>query len=114
MTQALPNLTRKLDLQTRERVTDNAGGFSDTWVTLGTLWAEVTARTGRLGSDDAAPVSTVGYRIVVRAAAPGDPARPRPGQRLTEGARRFAITAVADWGSGGRFLVVFAEEEVTA
>lgn len=110
---ALPNLTRRLTLEARQRVPDNAGGFSETWVVLGTLWAEVTARAGRLGADDAAPISTVGYRIVVRAAGTGDPARPRPGQRMVEGARRFAITAVADWGSGGRYLIVFADEEVT-
>jgi head-tail adaptor len=54
------------------------------------------------------------YRIVVRAAPPGAPSRPQAGQRFREGGRLFAIRAVAEAGGAGRFLVCFAEEEVSA
>ena len=52
------------------------------------------------------------YRIVVRAAPMGSDARPRPDQRFREGARVFAIRAVAEEDAAGRYLVCFADEEV--
>lgn len=109
----VPNLSRRLVLETPERVADGAGGFSETWVPRGTLWAAMTAQGGGEGASGQGTVSKVAWRIVLRAAPPGSPARPRPGQRLTEGARRFAITAVAERDAAGRYLTVFAEEEVT-
>ncbi len=109
----LPNLRRRLVLETPQRVADGAGGFSETWVPLGTLWAEMSAQGGRERGAGEGPVSLVSWRIVLRAAPQGSPARPRAGQRLTEGARRFAITAVAEWGAAGRYLTVFADEEVS-
>ena len=42
-----PRLNRKLVLEAPERVSDGAGGFSEAWVPLGVLWAEIAARTGR-------------------------------------------------------------------
>jgi head-tail adaptor len=110
----LPNLTRRLVLETPERAADGAGGHTETWVPLGTLWAGMTALAGREQAAGQGPVSRVAWRIVLRAAPPGSPARPRPGQRLTEGARHFAITAVAEGDVTGRYLTVFADEEVTA
>ncbi len=50
-------------------------------------------------------------RIVVRAAPEGHPARPEPGQRLVEGARRYRILAVAETDAAGLYLTCFAREE---
>lgn len=106
------HLTRQLVLEAAERMPDGAGGFAEAWVGLGTLWAEMVARTGRTRGGEEVPVSATGYRITVRAAPEGAAARPRPGQRFRDGARVFHIEAVAERDAGARFLVCFAREEV--
>ena len=62
------DLNRKLVLEEAVRAPDGAGGFAETWAQLGTLWAEVVARTGRERGGEAVPVSATAYRITVRAA----------------------------------------------
>ncbi len=109
----LPVLNRQLVLESAQRAADGAGGFTETWVALGTLWAEVEARTGRERTGAEVTISTMRYRITVRAAPVGSPARPQPGQRLRDGARLFAIRAVSEADAKGRFLTCFAVEEVT-
>lgn len=109
-----PVLNRPLVLEQRGQVSDGAGGLVDSWEALGTLWADVQLRSGRdAGGQDVALGLTV-YRIVVRGAPVGAASRPKPGQRFRDGARLFAIRAVAESGADGRFLVCFAEEEVAA
>ena len=108
------HLNRRLVLEAPERVPDGAGGYVDGWITLGTLWAEVVARTGREKQGEAVPVSNVGYRITVRGAPVGATNRPLPDQRFREGTRVFRILAVAEHDHDGRFLTCFAEEEVAA
>jgi head-tail adaptor len=49
--------------------------------------------------------------VIVRAAPPGAASRPQPGHRLRAGNRRFAVEAVADLGTDGRYLVCYAREE---
>lgn len=109
-----PNLSRKLVLEAPQKVADGAGGYVVTWASLGDVWAEVSARTGREKAGGAAPLSTVGYRIVVRGAPFGDSRRPSPDQRFREGARVFRILAVAERDPEGRYLICFADEEVVA
>ncbi len=109
-----PHLNRKLVLEAPIRVADGAGGFAETWEALGTVWAEITARSGSERSIAGVPVSRVGYRIVVRGAPEGSSMRPSPDQRFVEGARRFVIRAVADRDPQGRYLTCFADEEVAA
>lgn len=108
-----PRLSRALVLEAPGDVPDGAGGFADGWTPLGTLWAEVTPRAGREAAGPADPVARAGFRIRVRAAPPGDPARPRPGQRFAEGGRRFRILAVAEADPRGLYLDCLAEEELS-
>ncbi|WP_322865508.1 head-tail adaptor protein [Aquicoccus sp. G2-2] len=105
-------LNRRLVLEAPERLPDGAGGFSEGWTMLGTLWAQVDARTGREKQGEAVPVSNVGYRITLRAAPVGHSMRPQPDQRLRDGTRVFRILAVAEAAPDGRYLTCFAEEEV--
>ncbi len=105
-------LNRQLVLEAPERIADGAGGFDETWVAKGTLWAEVRARTGRETTGGGAQVSNTGYRITVRAAPYGAASRPKPEQRFRDGTRIFRIEAVAEMDPVGRFLTCFAEEEV--
>ncbi|MFC6687789.1 head-tail adaptor protein [Jhaorihella thermophila] len=109
-----PRLNRALVLERPVRAPDGAGGFSEAWEALGTVWAEVTARTGRERGEAGMPVSTVVYRIVLRAAPVGASMRPEAGQRFRDGARIFAIRAVAERDPDGRFLICFCDEEVAA
>jgi head-tail adaptor len=107
-----PRLNRQLLLEAPDQVSDGAGGFAQVWVPLGHLWADVQARTGRETAQSGAPISTMTYRITVRAAPYGTPERPEPQQRFREAARIFVINAVAEDGSDGRYLTCFATEEV--
>jgi head-tail adaptor len=109
---SLPVLSHALVLEAPERVSDGSGGYVEGRVALGTLWAEITARTGRETAHGGAPVSRVGYKIVVRGAPFGTPARPMAEQRFRDGARVFTIQAVAERDPDGRYLTCFAEEEV--
>lgn len=107
-------LDRALVLEAPVRVADGAGGFALNWTALGTLWAEVVAGTGRETAGEELLRASVPYRITVRAAAVGAPSRPRPEQRLRDGARIFTILAVAERDAEGRYLTCFSREEVPA
>ena len=107
-------LTRKLALEAPQQVPDTAGGYSETWVELGEVWAEVTARTGRGADYGGVATGRMAYRIVTRGAPPGVPSRPQAGQRFREGTRLFRIEAVAEKDPKGRYLTCFATEEVAA
>ncbi len=109
-----PHLTRLLTLETPERISDGAGGYSQVWSELGQHWADVSARTGRERAVEGASASLTGYRIVVRGAPVGSESRPRPEQRFREGTRIFRILAVAEFDHAGRYLTCYAEEEVLA
>ena len=109
-----PRLNRKLLLEEAQRVPDGAGGHALSWVAMGTLWAAVDAGSGRERAGESVTVSTVGYKITVRASPPGAASRPKPDQRLRDGARLFRITAVAEADGAGQYLTCFAQEEVLA
>lgn len=110
-----PALNRRLVLEEPQRAPDGAGGFTQIWVAVGVLWAEVRAGTGR--EREAAglfTVSTVPYRITVRGAPQGAPSRPRPDQRFRDGERIFRIVAVTERDPQGKHLECLAREEVSA
>ena len=108
-----PVLTRRLTLETRQRIADGAGGFLETWASLGHLWADVTARGGKERADAAVPISATRHRIVVRAAPVGALSRPNATQRFREGSRLFAIRAVTELDAQARYLICDCEEEET-
>lgn len=107
-------LNRILVLEAPERVSDGAGGFDETWVVQGELWADLRLRTGRETSGEGGALSSTNYRIIVRSAPFGAPSRPVAGQRFRDGSRIFNIHAVGEHDGDGRFLTCFAEEEVAA
>lgn len=110
----VPHLSRRLTLEGRTSVPDGAGGFEQSWSSLGVLWAQVVTRSGREARGNNGPVATVGYKITVRAAPVGSPARPRPEQRFRDGNRIFAIHAVTEDDAAGLYLLCYAVEEVQA
>jgi head-tail adaptor len=107
-----PVLSRELALEVRRAVPDGLGGFAESWVSLGSLWAEVIAGSGRDVPGEEITVSSVPYRITVRAAPVGADSRPQPEQRFRDGSRIFRIIAVTERDRAGRFLACFAREEV--
>lgn len=106
------NLNRKLMLEAATRLADGAGGFVTSWTPLGTLWGEISPRTGRTISGDGAELSQVRYRIIVRSAPSGSTMRPQPEQRLREGTRVFFIDAISESDPAGLYLECWAHEEV--
>jgi head-tail adaptor len=108
---SVPHLSRALVLEAVQRVADGAGGFSESWVVLGNLWAEVLPGSGRDVAGEEVTLTSVPYRITVRGAPFGAPSRPVAGQRFRDGARVFSILAVTEQDAEARFLTCFAREE---
>ncbi|MGB0660655.1 MAG: head-tail adaptor protein [Mangrovicoccus sp.] len=106
-----PSLTRKLELQTASRIADGAGGFSEAWQTLGTLWADVKPRAGRSAALGEVAVSTATHGITVRGAPVGAPSRPTPSQRFLDGVRAFRIVSVTEADRNGHYLLCQTVEE---
>lgn len=104
-------LNRRLVLESTVRVADGAGGFSRSWQQVGVLWGEVVPGTGSDAAGVEVGLSKVPYRITMRGAPVGSPARPRPDQRLTDGSRVFTILAVTERDATGLYLTCFAREE---
>lgn len=109
---SVPRLNRPLVLEAPERMADGAGGFSEAWTAMGMLWAAIRAGNGREAEAAGLSVSTVPYRITVRAAPAGAPSRPLAGQRLRDGARLFRILSVSEADAAARYLTCIAREEV--
>lgn len=107
-----PHLNRALVLEGAVRVSDGAGGYSESWQVLGTLWAAVTPGAGSDVPGEEKVLASVPYRIVVRGAPYGSPSRPKAEQRFREGARIFTILAVTERDPEGRFLTCHSREEV--
>lgn len=108
---SVPALTRAVVLEDPVSAPDGAGGQQVTWAPLGTLWAEIRPAGGRERSGGLGPEGVQRLRVTLRAAPPDSPRRPRPGQRLREGARVFRLLTVAEADAQGRWLIAIAEEE---
>lgn len=107
-----PILNRKLVLEDAVQLPDGSGGYAESWVALGQVWAEVAAGTGREKAGEFVTVSSVPYRITVRAAPFGAASRPKPDQRFREGTRLFRINAVTEMDGRAQYLVCLANEEI--
>ena len=103
-------LNRKLVLEERTRLPDGMGGFSESWVAKGEIWANLDARGAVERQVGGRTLSATKFRIITRAAPFGADSRPRPDQSFREGGRRFDILAVSEYDDAGRFLEIWAEE----
>jgi len=108
----MPDLNTPLVLEERSRSPDGAGGYAESWIPRGTLWAELKAGSGKETGANLATLSLAPYRITVRAMPYGAPSRPKPDQRFRSGTRIFTILAVTEAGTDGRFLSCNATEEL--
>lgn len=108
----VPNLNRRLVLETPDRVADGAGGYAVTWTALGTLWADIRPGSGREKQVHTLPRSQVPLVVTLRAAPVGHSARPFAGQRFVEGTRVFNIHAVSEVAGTTQYLACRVTEEV--
>lgn len=106
------HLSRRLVLERRDVQPDGSGGVIAVWNAVGSVWAEVEARSGQEDFIAGRSVSRVRYRIRMRAAPAGAPFRPVPDQRFREGKRVFDIRTVAEADRRGRYLEIMAEEGI--
>ncbi|KIN72102.1 phage head closure protein [Sulfitobacter guttiformis] len=106
-----PRLNRQLVLEAPDVLSDGSGGYVQGWVPLGTVWAQVTPRSGRETAQSGAPVSRMGFRVIVRGAPSGSTKRPAAQQRFRDGDRIFTIEAVAEHDPDGRYLACAVQEE---
>lgn len=107
-----PVLNRPLLLEALTRAPDGAGGFTENWAALGTIWAEIRPGSGRDAAGQEVVLAATGLRIIVRGAPQGAPSRPVAGQRFRDGGRVFPILAVTETDGSGHWLVCFVREEV--
>lgn len=107
-------LSRRLLLERPLTAPDGAGGFAQTWETLGAVWAEVVALGGREMDGGVMSLAAAKYRITLRGAPVGAEQRPAPECRFREGDRVFLIDAVNERDGQGRYLVCHATEEVAS
>lgn len=105
------DLDRFLRLEARQDVSDGAGGFVETWVARGNLWANVVARSGSGRSGEFGASARQVLKITMRAAPQGHPARPKSGERLIDGGRVYTVLAVHEDEGAARFLTLAAREE---
>lgn len=102
-------MTRRLVLEAPERVADGAGGYGESWVARGHVWARVEVRGAGREVDQAARLQ---LKITLRAVPEGAAARPTAAMRFREGARLYRIEAVHEGDPRGRTLTCYAVEEV--
>jgi len=100
------DLRTELALEEMTPVPDGAGGFSESWTSVATLFAQLepVAAKDRFGADQA--LEEVTHRVTMRFRA--DVAS---GMRLAWGSRRFLILTVHDPDETGRYLVLRTRED---
>ena len=104
-------LNRKLQLESPTKTPDGSGGFHESWVVLGTLWAFIEPRSVRSADLQDIPTAKTLHRAIVRSAPLGSSMRPVPGQRFIEGARIYAIDGVMEADADSNFLDIWIREE---
>ncbi|MCR8546585.1 head-tail adaptor protein [Salipiger sp. P9] len=109
-----PVLNRALVLEAPVPAPDGAGGLTETWTALGSLWGELRPRTGREVTGEAGAVAVNAVRVTVRGAPQGASNRPVAGQRFRCGERIFRILAVTERAPDGMYLICETREEVAA
>ena len=98
-------LRHRLVLEEAERVSDGAGGFTESWVTVATVWAALEPSSGSEAVDSGRLAGRVLHAVTLRYRAGVTPA-----MRFRKGTRVLHILAVIDAGERRRRLHCLCEE----
>jgi len=99
------NLRHRLTLEELSRVADDGGGFTESWVTVATLSADLQPISGGEMVEADRLAGTITHEIVLRYRAGVMPA-----MRFRQGTRIFRILAVIDVEERRRWLKCWCEE----
>jgi len=98
-------LRHRLVLEEAQRVSDGAGGFTETWVTVATVWAAIEPSGGGEGVDSGRLAGRVSHTVSLRYRAEVIPA-----MRFRQGTRLFHILAAINEDERRRWLRCLCEE----
>ena len=98
-------LRHRLALEEAQRVSDGAGGFTETWTTVANVWAAVRPTGGTETVDSGRLAGRVSHVVTMRFR-PGV----APAMRLRKNARVFQILAAIDEDERHRWLRCLCEE----
>ncbi|HUU24382.1 MAG TPA: phage head closure protein [Methyloceanibacter sp.] len=99
------DLRHRLVLEEAERVSDGAGGFTEDWVTVATVWAAIQPGGGGESVDSGRLAGRVTHGVTLRYRTGVTPA-----MRFRQGTRVFHILAVIDEDERKRRLRCLCEE----
>ncbi|MEM6849092.1 MAG: phage head closure protein [Pseudomonadota bacterium] len=105
---AVGALRRRVRLDVRQDVVDDAGGTTRHWVSMGEVFAKVQPRRRRESVSEGRPLGLVTHRIVMRWRDDVD-----GNWRIVDGSRVFRIMAVEPDDARHAFLACLCEEEQT-
>ena len=106
MTEILPgDLRHRLTLEELNRVADDGGGFTESWVAVATIFADVSPISGSERVEADRLTGSVTHDVVLRYRAGVVPA-----MRFRDGTRIFQIIAVIDVEERRRWLKCWCEE----
>jgi len=106
VTEFLPSdLRHRLVLEELSRTSDDGGGFTESWVTVATLWCDLRPVGGAEGFESDRLAGRVSHEIALRY-------RPDvvPAMRFRKGARVFHIVSVINVDERNRWLKCLCEE----
>jgi SPP1 family predicted phage head-tail adaptor len=99
------DLRHRLTLEELNRVADDGGGFTESWVAVATVFADLRPISGSERVDADRLTGSVTHDVVLRYRAGVVPA-----MRFREGTRIFQIVAVIDVDEQHRWLQCLCEE----
>jgi SPP1 family predicted phage head-tail adaptor len=106
VTEFLPSdLRHRLTLEQLQREEDEGGGFTESWVAVATLWAELRPTGGSESVEADRLAARVTHEVSLRYR-PGV----KPAMRFRKGARLFHIVTVINVEERNRWLKCLCEE----
>lgn len=101
------NLRKRISVQSEQQTADGAGGYTLTWTTLATLWADIVPATGRELYTAGHLEGRVTHKITTRwradLAVTSD-------MRIAYNTRVFNIHAVMNDGENNQWMILLVEE----
>jgi SPP1 family predicted phage head-tail adaptor len=101
------NLRHRITIQQIARIDDGAGGYTETWASAGTVYADVYPLKGQERYDAQQIQANLSHRVTIRYRADVNPS-----MRLSYGTRTLVIEAVIDPEERHRELILMCSEVV--